>query len=790
MSDRATPSLLGKDTQTGTSVLINQEQRLKGLYVIGKTGSGKTTLLVNMILQDIEAGRGLCFFDTHGDAITDILRRLPPEREQDVILLDLLDKEYVFGLNVFQCSNPHDREEVSRLTSQILSIFEKLFYEGRDMFSEAPTLVETLENLIPVFLLNNMSLAEVRLFLDEEIVRKKLLASVTNPIILHFWRNFDRLKKDEQYKQVESTKRRINRFLTDLLALDIFGQREATIHLRDFMDEQKIILVKLSRQHEMLTALVGSILVTLIANAAYSRVDTPEDLRIPFYLYADEYQRFSTPTFAELLAEVRKYKIATCVAHQFRNQLDRANRGATLNVANLMVYQVLGEDAKELAMSFKRRPYPITSTRLEEIRTPVSDVLGHLKNRGGHRNPRVTMFINQYNLLDAPEYDFLFSRANRGISFCKLIQTEEEKTRLFTLVREHLYNAVKDQLFIPLSVFRSSYTLFEHYTKAMLGEQTKEDSEYYRKAQFYPFIYYYFCFDRNAARANLEIDRDLLTGKGYAWEYHQEKYDLQKDPTRELLFDLFCKADDPEGNEFWRARNALAEFINSLLSPLRQYNNEVVLKRIESQLYDFASYWGKMDWHEQREAVKEFEQNFPFLRNVDAALTQAMKGISRLDRSFWVDTEKCASLVQWEINDIIGQQQKMVERFFIDLRDVLDILSNEPIISGSGAFEEKPIELSSAEIADRIADKLTNPDVAYSAWGKIGTQEHIIQALPYLPADPDTVWLARRERVVKQTRLRYCKKRDDVDEEIFQRHAELTRRQLPTARTTSDDDEE
>src|SRR5258707_570574 len=109
MSSNA-PSILGTDVFTGADVLLDQEQRLKGLYVIGKTGSGKTTLLVNMILQDIEAGRGLCFFDTHGDAITDILRRLPPHREDDVILLDLLDKEHPFGLNLFQCNNPTDEE--------------------------------------------------------------------------------------------------------------------------------------------------------------------------------------------------------------------------------------------------------------------------------------------------------------------------------------------------------------------------------------------------------------------------------------------------------------------------------------------------------------------------------------------------------------------------------------------------------------------------------------------------------------------------------------------------------
>ena len=74
--------------------------------MIGKTGSGKSTLLINLILQDIEAGRGVCVLEPHGDAINDILARLPADRIQDVILLDPLDKDYAFGLNLFQCDDP------------------------------------------------------------------------------------------------------------------------------------------------------------------------------------------------------------------------------------------------------------------------------------------------------------------------------------------------------------------------------------------------------------------------------------------------------------------------------------------------------------------------------------------------------------------------------------------------------------------------------------------------------------------------------------------------------------
>src|SRR5438132_4956806 len=106
------PLILGKDvtSTTGAAVTLTQQERRRGLYVIGKTGTGKTTLLINLILQDIAAGFGLCLLDPHGDAINDILMRLPDQREQDVILLDVLETEHPFGLNLYECSNPNDVE--------------------------------------------------------------------------------------------------------------------------------------------------------------------------------------------------------------------------------------------------------------------------------------------------------------------------------------------------------------------------------------------------------------------------------------------------------------------------------------------------------------------------------------------------------------------------------------------------------------------------------------------------------------------------------------------------------
>src|ERR1051326_6381947 len=130
-------SVLGADIKTDSNVTLEQEARLRGMYVIGKPGSGKTTLLQNLILQDIRHGLGLCFLDPHGDAITALLARLPSSREQDVILLDPFDKGYTFGLNLYQCDDPQNIEAFSYTVDYILQVFAKLFAEGD--LSQMPT---------------------------------------------------------------------------------------------------------------------------------------------------------------------------------------------------------------------------------------------------------------------------------------------------------------------------------------------------------------------------------------------------------------------------------------------------------------------------------------------------------------------------------------------------------------------------------------------------------------------------------------------------------------------------
>lgn len=295
-------SILGKSD--GRDVKLNDRKRTRGLYCIGTNGTGKTTFLVNLALQDIRNGNGLCYLDPHGDAIRDILKRLPEERVADVIYLNLLDSSHPFGLNLFDCPDPNNDEAVALTASFVTHVFEKVWGAGVD----TPLLSQFLRNIAVTMISNpGMTFAEVPMLLLDESVRNKLVSPVTNTQVRTFWRMFNALREQERLERMASTYNKVDAFLTQPIIANIIGQSKTTINFREVMDERKILLVQLSPRLEDITSLIGAMIIGQVLDAAYQRADTQD--RNYFALYADEFQRYATSDFETILTEARKLRV-------------------------------------------------------------------------------------------------------------------------------------------------------------------------------------------------------------------------------------------------------------------------------------------------------------------------------------------------------------------------------------------------------------------------------------------------------------------------------------------------
>jgi hypothetical protein len=265
-----TSSIIGIDTTTKQRVDIPQSSRRRGLYIIGATGTGKSTLIENLIVQDIRQGIGVCLLDPHGDLIDTVLSKLPDvEHEKKVVLLDILDENYPFGLNMFICSNPKSSVEVQKVVDQVMHIFERLF----DITRSTPLMAQYLRNCTHTLIANpGYTMADIPLLLTNEKCRRRLVANITDRQVRLFWEQYENMKPSEQIERAGFILNKLDEFLQPLPG-NIVGQSVSTIDLREIMDKEKILLVKLSARLDSVSSLIGSVLVALMLNAAYARAD-------------------------------------------------------------------------------------------------------------------------------------------------------------------------------------------------------------------------------------------------------------------------------------------------------------------------------------------------------------------------------------------------------------------------------------------------------------------------------------------------------------------------------------
>ncbi|OGM02467.1 hypothetical protein A2115_02715 [Candidatus Woesebacteria bacterium GWA1_41_8] len=346
---------LGKSVYRGVDrqVYISEEDRMRHMYLIGKTGTGKSKLLEDWILQDMRAGKGLCFIDPHGDAVEELLQLVPPERAEDVIYFNPFDTERPIGLNLLEAKTEDQRHFAA---TAVINMMYKLFDPYKTGIV-GPRFEHAVRNaMLTVMSEEGNTFVEVMRVLTDARFVQELLPKVTDPIVRRYWTDQIAQTADFHKSEVlDYITSKFGRFVTNRMIRNIIGQSQSSFSLRDIMDQGKILFINLSKGElgEENSSFLGLVLVPRILMAAMSRADVPEDQRRDFYLYVDEFQNFATPDFAQILSEARKYRLALCVANQFIGQIEEDVKNAIFgNVGTLMCYRVGVSDANYLAHEF------------------------------------------------------------------------------------------------------------------------------------------------------------------------------------------------------------------------------------------------------------------------------------------------------------------------------------------------------------------------------------------------------------------------------------------------------
>jgi hypothetical protein len=342
--------LLGENEHVGkvNEIRLNAEQRVRHTYCIGGTGTGKSTFLFSLIQQDIENGEGVAVLDPHGDLVDKILGVIPPERIEDVVLVNPSDEEYSIGFNILSA---HSDLEKTLLSSDLVSVFQRLSTSWGDQMGSV------LNNAILAFLESSKggTLADLRRFLIEPAFRNQFLETVNDPDIVYYWRKaFPTLAGN---KSIGSVLTRLDTFLSPKPIRYMVSQKENRLDFADIMNSGKIFLAKLSqgKMGKENSYLMGSLLVAKFHQAAMGRANLPENERRNFWCYIDEFHNFITPSMAEILSGARKYRIGLILAHQELRQLQRDSDVASAVLSQpytRVCFRVGDDDARKLDDGF------------------------------------------------------------------------------------------------------------------------------------------------------------------------------------------------------------------------------------------------------------------------------------------------------------------------------------------------------------------------------------------------------------------------------------------------------
>jgi len=346
---------LGKSVYRGATkeVHIGDDDRRRHFYIIGKTGTGKTELLKYMVLQDIKAGHGVAFIDPHGDAAEDLLSLIPPERAEDVIYFNPADTERPLGMNMLEAQTEQEKHFVA---TYIVGLMYKL-YDPHKTGIIGPRFEHAVRNAMLTVMSEpgNSFVEVVRVLTDAKYVQE-LLPKVSDPIVRRYWT--DQIAQTSDFHKSEVLDyivSKFGRFVTNRMMRNIIGQSKSAFNIREIMDNQKILIVNLSKGRigDENSDFLGLILVPKILVSAMSRQDVPEEQRKDFYLYVDEFQNFATDTFADILAEARKFRLNLIVANQFVGQVEEDVKNAIFgNVGTIISFRIGVTDANYLQHEF------------------------------------------------------------------------------------------------------------------------------------------------------------------------------------------------------------------------------------------------------------------------------------------------------------------------------------------------------------------------------------------------------------------------------------------------------
>lgn len=351
---RDQPSFFAVSNHHGSKrrIGIAQADRLSHMYIIGKTGVGKSTLMEILLRQDIVAGRGFALIDPHGDLAERVWAWTPDALKDRITYLNASDPRQPFGYNPLRRVRS---ERIPLAAAGILETFRKQWPNAWGVRME-----HVLRNALYALLeRDDATLPDIlRLFSDKKY-RKAVARKIANPVAKEFWTTeFENYPARLRAEAVAPIQNKLGALLVDPTLFRILVAPASEIRLRALMDECRGLIVNLSKGElgEDACQILGGLIVTTLGLAAFSRANMASEQRRPFFIYADEFQSFTTLSLVNMMSELRKYGAGLILAHQHLDQLDQHVRGAIIgNSGSSFFFRTGADDSPHLSRALQSK---------------------------------------------------------------------------------------------------------------------------------------------------------------------------------------------------------------------------------------------------------------------------------------------------------------------------------------------------------------------------------------------------------------------------------------------------
>jgi hypothetical protein len=352
-----------------STVSLPIASRSRHVAVLGATGAGKSSLFTQMMAADIadpDRKCGIGLIDPHGSLYQRVLELIPPERADDVILVDTSDPYSTACLNPLE-GMKDDPVHANFVVTELMSLVELLF-EGEN--TSGPMTRSNLRNL---FLLttgtpgrHSCILDAVRILEDVDYA-EYLMSKCKDRNVLSYWEKFKKTTGTDQGYGAWAPymMARLTPFVASPIMKRLLNRPDSSIDLAEAMQERKIVLFNLNKGllNESECQVLGSVILSKFFAAALGRSVLPEAQRTPFHLYVDEFASFANDATPRLFSEARKFGLCLNVAFQSLGQLE--NRWGRSNVAHAVL--------ANCATKFIMRLGPADTSTLEPYFQPNFD---------------------------------------------------------------------------------------------------------------------------------------------------------------------------------------------------------------------------------------------------------------------------------------------------------------------------------------------------------------------------------------------------------------------------------